>query len=154
MYMGFYAITLAGSNYVGPVIMGFVAEYQGWRWVFYWSSIFMAFTLVFLFLFMEETSYLRKRTAPGHADGQPTSAEGTSTSKGISGTDLEKATAESDDTTPGSPARIGEYKKKTYLQKLALLGPRKQKNNMLRRAGQMLYYLSWPVVFYAGYSDH
>lgn len=40
--------------------------------------------------------------------------------------------------------------KKAYMQKLSLLGPRQSRNNMLRRLFQILYYLSWPVVFYAG----
>jgi hypothetical protein len=48
-YMGVYALTLAGSNYFAPIISGFIAEGQGWQWVFYWPAIFNAVTLVFLF---------------------------------------------------------------------------------------------------------
>jgi MFS family permease len=33
LHMGIYAFTLAGSNYFAPIICGFIAEYQGWRWV-------------------------------------------------------------------------------------------------------------------------
>ncbi|KAK2670112.1 MFS transporter superfamily [Fusarium oxysporum f. sp. vasinfectum] len=41
-YMGVYALALTGSNYFAPVISGFIAEYQGWQWVFYWPAIFLA----------------------------------------------------------------------------------------------------------------
>ncbi|KAK7592431.1 hypothetical protein V3481_007048 [Fusarium oxysporum f. sp. vasinfectum] len=58
-YMGVYALALTGSNYFAPVISGFIAEYQGWQWVFYWPAIFLAFVFMFLFLFMEETNYSR-----------------------------------------------------------------------------------------------
>lgn len=138
--MAFYAITLAGSNYVAPIICGFIAQYQGWQWVFYWPSIFLAFTLVFLFFFMEETNYHRNRT--GVTDAHP------SPSQGVSDTELEKATVQRTETLPASVSKV--YKKKTYLQKLSLLGPRQRKNHMLRRAGLMLYFLSWPTIFYAG----
>lgn len=142
--MGFYAICLAGSNYVAPIICGFIAQYQGWQWVFYWPSIFMAFTLVFLFFFMEETNYHRNRTAVPSANAQRTP------SQGGSDTDLEKATAEPTEAVPASRASVRGYKKKSYIQKLSLLGPRQRKNHMLRRAWQMLYFLSWPSIFYAG----
>jgi MFS family permease len=33
-YMGVYSFALAGSNYFAPVICGFIAERQGWQWVF------------------------------------------------------------------------------------------------------------------------
>ena len=58
--MALYAFMLAGSNYFAPVICGFINDYQGWRWVFYWPTIFLAFAFVFLFFFMEETNYDRK----------------------------------------------------------------------------------------------
>ncbi len=57
--MGFYALTLAGSAYFAPVISGFIADYAGWKWVFYVPAIFSAVVTVFLFFFMEETSYHR-----------------------------------------------------------------------------------------------
>lgn len=131
--MGLYSFFLAGSNYLAPVICGFIAEYQGWRWVFYWPSIFCAVALVFLFFFMEETNYVREHSADD--------ATGSSSEYG----DQEKGG--SADIVPAQTS----YKKKSYIQKLSLLGPRQSKNNMLRRAYQIVYYLSWPVVFYAGY---
>ncbi|KPA35639.1 serine threonine kinase 16 [Fusarium langsethiae] len=40
-YMSVCALTLRGSNYLAPVISGFIAEYQGWQSVFYWPAIFL-----------------------------------------------------------------------------------------------------------------
>lgn len=140
--MALYAFFLAGSNYFAPVICGFIAEYQGWQWVFYWPSIFCGGAIVFLFFFMEETNYVRQqRTAP---ESQLTSSTRTSEQS-----EKEKAPsglAQQADTECGVM-----YKKKSYAQKLSLLGPRLPRNNMFRRLWQTLYYLSWPVIFYAGW---
>lgn len=136
--MGLYACFLAGSNYFAPVICGFIAEHQGWEWVFYWPSIFCAVALVFLFFFMEETNYARDLSnETAGSDAEP--------STDPEQVDKEKAPHSSDIPKPGTM-----YTKKSYLQKLSLLGPRKSRNNMLRRSYQTLYYLTWPVVFYAG----
>ena len=40
-FMGVYAFVLAGSNFFAPIICGFINEYQGWRWVFYYPTIFL-----------------------------------------------------------------------------------------------------------------
>lgn len=133
-YIGLYACFLAGSNYFAPVICGFIAEYHGWQWVFYWPSIFTAVALVFLFFFMEETNYTREHVSSAGTDNGSHEH-----------LDQEKA--------DGSPMSEGGaiQSKKTYMQKLSILGPRQSRNNMLRRLFQTLYYLSWPVVFYAGW---
>lgn len=65
--MSIYAPTLAGSNYFAFVICGFIAEHQGWCWVFYWPAIFLAFIFALLVLFMEETNDNRVRVAPAAA---------------------------------------------------------------------------------------
>ncbi|PYH46621.1 putative serine/threonine protein kinase ENV7 [Aspergillus saccharolyticus JOP 1030-1] len=140
-YMALYAFFLAGSNYFAPVICGFIAEYQGWQWVFYWPSIFCGFAIVFLFFFMEETNYVREHRAT--PESRLTSSTRTSEQ-----TEKEKAPSgivQQTDTECGVM-----YKKKSYYQKLSLLGPRLPRNNMFRRLWQTLYYLSWPVIFYAG----
>ncbi|GAT28924.1 MFS transporter [Aspergillus luchuensis] len=141
-YMALYAFFLAGSNYFAPVICGFIAQYQGWQWVFYWPSIFCAFSIVFLFFFMEETNYVREK--PSVAEVTPTEASSRTSEQG----EKEKRPA---DVAQQSDTECGViYPKKTYLQKLSLLGPRLPRNNMFRRFYHTLYYLSWPVVFYAG----
>ncbi|KAL1863253.1 hypothetical protein Plec18170_000085 [Paecilomyces lecythidis] len=144
-YMGLYALFLAGSNYFAPVICGFIAQYQGWQWVFYWPSIFLAFATAFLFFFMEETNYVRTSTCLVESNGQGESSPG-------SEQDPEKTpkSAEKQERNDVDTGVI--YKKKTYIQKLSLINVNRGKNNMLRRMYQTLYFLSWPVIFYAGFS--
>lgn len=144
--MGLYAFFLAGSNYFAPVICGFIAQYQGWRWVFYWPSIFIAFAVVFLFFFMEETNYVRVSVGIVESSSQNVSSAGSEHQ------DQEKTPKTTDIPEPNDLDMGAVYKKKTYIQKLSLITTNKGKNNnMLRRLYQTLYFLSWPVIFYAGY---
>ncbi|ETN43749.1 uncharacterized protein HMPREF1541_02908 [Cyphellophora europaea CBS 101466] len=141
-YMGIYSFTLAGSNYFTPVICGFIADRQGWRWVFYWPAIFCAFLFVFLFFFMEETNYNRKTTGivTETESPPPESLEGDQEKK------LTKAS-----TTLSTQAGTAHPPPKTYVQKLSIWQPHPGQN-MLPRAIRSLKYLSWPVIFYAGFS--
>jgi MFS family permease len=145
--MGLYAFFLAGSNYFAPVICGFIAEYQGWRWVFYWPSIFIAFAMVFLFFFMEETNYVREQIVdPTVANVRLGSSHDSSTVE-----DNEKGIPVSKEPSP--TLEVGAvYAKKSYIKKLSLLGPKQEQNTMFRQIWQSLYYLSWPVIFYSGYT--
>ncbi|KAJ5232621.1 hypothetical protein N7468_005577 [Penicillium chermesinum] len=148
-YMGLYAFFLAGSNYFAPVICGFIAQYQGWRWVYYWPSIFCGGAMIFLFFFMEETNYVRNQVgAATIANVRIGSSQSSANSSGVH--DPEKATTVSDQPSP--PEEGSVYTKKTYFQKLSLLGPKQTHNTMFRRLWQSLYFLTWPVVFYAGFS--
>lgn len=158
-YMGLYSFFLAGSNYFAPVICGFIAQYQGWRWVFYYPSIFLGACFVFLFFFMEETNYDRKTVGivadRSQSPSSPSSPPSTSSAVLGSGNNSEKDPEKSPQTTGGTPDEPVEtespitYKKKSYVQKLSLLSTN-EKNNILRRAWHGLYFLSWPVIFYAG----
>lgn len=144
--MGLYAFFLAGSNFFAPVICGFIAQYQGWRWVFYWPSIFCGCAIVFLFFFMEETNYVRE-------DIEVTTVANVRLGSSPS---LESGNAEKAVPAPSQPSPPPEdgtvYTKKSYVQKLSLLGPKQKQNTMFRRFWQTLYFLSWPVIFYAGYA--
>ena len=110
---------------------------------------------------MEDTNYVRDNRVQNSAESVPNAADNgkervspteTETIQTVSGATGEKkapdlSTEERD---------VGELvynvtKKKTYLQKLSLLGRKPAQNNMLRRVWHSLYYLSWPVIFYAGY---
>lgn len=67
-YMGLYALTLVGSNFLSPLMFGFVNDGMGYRWVFYWTAIFCAGGIVVLFLFMEETNFVRRDEEVGGVD--------------------------------------------------------------------------------------
>lgn len=141
--MGFYVLSLNGAYAFTPVISGFIAQYQGWRWVFYWPAIFYAVVFLFLFLFMEETRYIRKATRVP-----------------ISGADMVKSdTAKNQDSQKGqdspsiSPSTDGEvfYPPKTFLQKLSVFH-KYPSQGWFKRTKRSFTYLTWPVVFYAGFT--
>ncbi|KAG4292896.1 hypothetical protein FPRO06_12384 [Fusarium proliferatum] len=146
-YMGIYALALAGSNYFAPVICGFIAEYQGWQWVFYWPAIFLSFVFVFLFFVMEETNYNR---AVRRADHLPTSPSR------LSDENNGKAEGKAADTgrsevREADKANVQYAKPRTYWPKLSLWQPTPSQS-MARHAGRSLQYLGWPVIFFAGFS--
>ncbi|CRG91796.1 hypothetical protein PISL3812_08848 [Talaromyces islandicus] len=136
-YMGIYAFTLAGSNYFAPVICGFIAEYQGWRWVFYWPAVFLGAIFVFLVLFMEETNYNRDIKV---ATDLPVT-DSTAQEKVPAAMQTLQTVDLADDSTTS----------KTYLQKLSIC-QFNQSQNMIRHATQSVRFLGWPVIFYAGFS--
>ncbi|KAI8933020.1 hypothetical protein NX059_009669 [Plenodomus lindquistii] len=142
-YMGIYALTLTGSNYFAPIIAGFIADGQGWQWVFYWPAIFNAVAFVILFLFMEETNYVRKTPSTilaTTASSRPTSS--------ATGQDPEKAGPLTAQRT--ATEEVGTTTK-SFTQKLALWHVTPGRG-MLSRAIRSLKYLGWPVIFYAGFS--
>lgn len=139
--MGFYAFTLAGSNYFAPVLAGFIAEGQGWQWVFYYPAIFLGALLLFLFFFMEETNYVRKTSGVVTVDDVP-----------LQDSDLQVP----DDKTPtitNEASETGEVypPPKSFLQKLSVWHPTKGEA-VWKRAFLGLKYLTWPVIFYSGFS--
>lgn len=140
--MGIYSFALAGSNYFAPVICGFIAERQGWRWVFYWPAIFNAVTFVFLFFFMEETNY--HRTTNGVVTVPTSDPAGLSAEH----VDQEKASPLTSQST--TSIEVGTVTK-SFSQKLSVWQP-SPSQNMFERAKRSLQYLSWPVIAYCGFS--
>lgn len=133
--MGWYALMLAGSNYLAPVLCGFISDGLGYRWPFYLMGVFCAASFVFLFLFLEETNYARGNVET--ADAVPDKI----------------ATGFTDATTDTET----EYPpQKTFVQKMALFTTpatnERQPFLMHWRAWQSLRFLSWPTVFYAGFA--
>ncbi|CAK7236227.1 hypothetical protein SBRCBS47491_009566 [Sporothrix bragantina] len=157
-YMGIYALNLGLSSYLSPVVCGFINDAQGYKWVFYYFSIFLGVAAVFLFFFMEETNY--DRATIGVVEDGSTSAAvvagsvsadvekaGDNTTKG----DTQAVASASDaGSVPGQAASI-VYPTKTYWQKLALRD-KPRPNRFFHRVKQQLFFLTWPVVFYAGFS--
>lgn len=145
--MGVYAFSLAGSNYFTPVVCGFIADKQGWAWVFYWAAIFNGAVFVFLFLFQEETNYTRK-TVGIIEDNGPSPGETT-----VIETDSEKNPTFSGVQATRSRIQQGEIhnNEKSFLQKLSVWSPNAGPS-IPQRALRSLKYFSWPVIFYAGFS--
>lgn len=148
-YIALYGLLLAGSNFLAPVFAGFINDGQGWQWVLYWCAIFCGIGFVFLFFFMEETNYFRNTV------GTPSSTPGTSTPTPTSPQDARKATSESNialesGISPGLPPKP----RKTYLNKLKLFqsADLHKPNELKGMALRPLIFLSFPVIFYAGFS--
>jgi MFS family permease len=151
--MSLYSLFLAGSNFFAPVICGFIAQYQGWRWVFYYPSIFLGVCFVFLFVFMEETNYERKTIGiVNDADaGTPKSTLSTALEGEERKVGKEADPESTSESVNQGHGQILAYKEKTMWQKMSILPMKKEKNTIFRRLWQALYFTSWPVIFYAGY---
>lgn len=146
--MGWYAWTLAGSNFFAPIICGFINDAMGYHWVFYFPTIFCAVTWVFLFFFMEETNY--DRATVGIVATSP-SNEPVIASHG------EKEKGAEEGSNPTSPVDVPDHSSgtakapKSFWKRMAILD--KPRPFMMHyRAWQSLELLSWPVVFYSGFS--
>lgn len=161
-YMGWYAWFLASSNFFAPVITGFINDGIGYKWCFFIQAVFCGVVSVFLFFFLEETNYDRKTVgviegtqSPSRSDAGA-GAEAEAEAEAVDGTGQAGPAQEKDTLAAGRPeSPAGEtsipYKRKTYRQKLALWD--KPRPFMMHwRAWQILKLLTWPVVFYAGFS--
>ena len=136
-YMGVYAFVLAGSNFFAPIICGFINQYQGWRWVFYYPSIFCGGAFLFLFFFMEETNYDRRTVGV--------------VQKGSESPKSKNDAAEKQPGTTSPDANLQTHKTKSFVQKLSLKD-KSRPQRMLYRFGLSFRLIGWPVVFYAGFS--
>ena len=142
--MGIYALCLGASSYLSPIMCGFINDGQGYQWVFYYFSIFLAVAFFFLFFFMEETNYDRKTVGVIEDTAlteTPTSQPGLDEEKGP---EAGTAPASTTDISTGTA-----YSRKTFWQKLSLKDTSRP-NRFFQRMRQQLVFLTWPVIFYAG----
>lgn len=149
-YMGLYAFMLAGSNFLAPILAGFINDGQGWEWVMYWCAIFLAIGFVFCFLFMEETNYDRLLIGPLHIPENTSKFTTPDKDRSILPPDVEKTAPIS-----GSDEDIADgevrYRPKTFFQKLSLVD-KKREFNLFRMMIRPLLFFSLPSVVYAGFS--
>jgi len=146
--MSVYALAIAGGSYFSPVISGVIGQYQGWQWAFYWPAIFLAVAFPFLFFCMEETNYTRT-TSLDTASTSSQEAEASIVAES-SPAAVEKGFHTLTTTTSTHVGAV-DYEKKSYLKRMSLWTPTPGPS-ILTRATRSLRYLSWPVIFYAGFS--
>ncbi|KAF2474854.1 MFS general substrate transporter [Lindgomyces ingoldianus] len=143
-YIGLYALLLAGSNFFAPIISGFINDGQGWQWVLYWCAIFCGIGFVFPFFFMEETNYVR------HTAGIPASTPGVIAP--AEPANPEKCTPTEASVNFSPP--LTSYKRKTYLDKIKLFqaADLQNPNELKGMVCRPLIFLTFPVIFYSGFS--
>lgn len=149
--MSIYSLAIAGASYFGPVISGFISQYAGWRWVFYIPAIFLGLAFVIVFLFMEETNYVRAfpgTITPEEVESIPMDMDIEADPKQI-----EAKQGSVQKVTSRVSARVGQvtHSKKSYWQKLSIWTPTPGPS-ILTSVLQTFRLLSWPVIFYAGFS--
>ena len=152
-YIGLYAMLLAGSNFFAPIIAGFIADGQGWEWVLYWCAIFCGMGFIFLFFFMEETNYSRSTIVGHELDNDKAITPDKSTPKRSD----EKTTPPDVDVEPAtspSPPPTSHGKPKSYLDKIKLFrkADLQKPNRLASMTFRPLIFLTFPVIFYAGFS--
>ncbi|KAF2234641.1 MFS general substrate transporter [Viridothelium virens] len=141
-YIAIYALFLAGSNFLAPVLAGFIDDGQGWEWVLYWCAIFCAIAFVFLFFFMEETNFQRPANNIEVTDN--VAFEGK--------TPNEFSTIEASSGTPPGGFISKGQKSKSYLQKLRVFEKEqlKKPNELKGMILRPLIFLTFPVVVFSG----
>jgi MFS family permease len=61
-WMAAYVLVLFESNFIAPLIAGWLNDAIGWRWTMKFGAIVAAVSFLILFFFMEETMYFRHTT--------------------------------------------------------------------------------------------
>lgn len=151
-YIGLYGFLLAGSNFLAPILAGFIDDGQGWKWVLYWCAIFNAVGFVFLCFFMEETNYPDRMPA---TDGQPSTPDSSAPLSSPPSAPFDPEKHSTTSISPYSaPSITQSNSRKTYLTKLLPFQSRclTQPNNLLPYVTRPLVFLTFPIIAYAGFS--
>ena len=167
-YMGIYAVALFGSNYVAPLVAGFINENSqglavgGWRWVIFWSVIFCSVSFVFLFFFMEETNYERSLRVKRGANDEPLAvitSHGEKKSPAMVSVKAETSSEEGEGKMYLENQAVlidadsdFEYAPvKTFVQRLSLTSGMKSKFLLWEYAKAPFYMLRFPIVLWSGF---
>ena len=67
----YYMLATSIGAFLGPVASGYVVVSQGWRWMFWWCTIFFAVNLVALIFLFEETKYVSVLVGHNGAETRP-----------------------------------------------------------------------------------
>ncbi|EEA26816.1 hypothetical protein TMatcc_004895 [Talaromyces marneffei ATCC 18224] len=58
-FIGWYMFVLCASNFIAPLIAGFMNDTYGWHWVQHWAALILALNFVLAFFLYEESMYTR-----------------------------------------------------------------------------------------------
>ncbi|RSL91632.1 hypothetical protein CEP52_014204 [Fusarium oligoseptatum] len=144
-FIALYALALGYSNGIAPLIMGFINDGQGYKWVFYWCAIFCAILLVIIFFFMEETKFDRaKYMTSQHIEGQP-----------LPSTNQVQPDLDSKDDTDGKQDgdREPQFRKKSRLARIKPIERENLcgKNQLVKLIIRPILLLLFPIISYSGF---
>lgn len=151
-YIGIYSLVLSGSNFVAPLVAGFMNEAVGWRWVQHMAALLLLANFVLAFFTLGESMYFRDTVeAEDVAESSP----------GQAPTPLHADTDKSDEkfepTARTTTSQEGESQdlmppRKTYRQKLALFSTTQFKFEQSFRFAwrPMLILARFPTIAWAG----
>ncbi|CAI6097655.1 unnamed protein product [Clonostachys chloroleuca] len=153
-YVGFYALFLVGSNFLAPIMSGFINDGQGWAWVLHWCAIFSGGAFLILLFFMEETNYYRAALPAVAADEEVTPASLDHGQPHQSPSDLEKATREpSVANTDTADGQFQPGSNLSFLQKMKIFR-RRDLERKVPWSGMLMrpfIFFSFPVVVFCGF---
>lgn len=110
---GWYLLVTSVGAFLGPVASGYIADSQGWRWMWWWCVIFIGIQFIATIFFYEESKFVPKREVI------------TVTSRS-SDEHLKSAQAQLTTTESGPAGNVTEHfvdlsiPRKTYWQRMAL----------------------------------
>ncbi|EED19206.1 conserved hypothetical protein [Talaromyces stipitatus ATCC 10500] len=67
-FIGWYMFVLCASNFIAPLIAGFMNDAYGWHWVQHWAALILALNFVLAFFLYEESMYMRTNMEAEKAD--------------------------------------------------------------------------------------
>lgn len=132
-FIGWYMFVLCASNFIAPLIAGFMNDTYGWHWVQHWAAMILALNFVLAFFLYEESMYTR------------TSVEGEKVNE-LPDMDRTRTIQQSDVTT-------GYYKKKTFLQRMKLWSYNGNSFSQIIRIAYrpILIFFQFPNIMWAGF---
>ncbi|KAJ4125250.1 hypothetical protein NW754_013536 [Fusarium falciforme] len=162
-FIALYALALGYSNGIAPLIMGFINDGQGYKWVFYWCAIFCAILLVIIFFFMEETKFDRaKYMSSHHIEGQPLPSAN-QVQPELDGKDIDGKQDGDQEAARNTPTlsqveglRHGldeQFKKKSRLARLKPIEREnlRGKNQLVKLIIRPILLLLFPIISYSGF---
>lgn len=120
----------------------------------YWCAIFCAIGLIFLFFFMEETNYSRPTVSSNESlVPSPTSLTPKSETRDFEKVELPSSDESGPNFEPRNTTAAATIPRKTYIDKLKLFqnADLRKPNGLAGMVWRPLVFLTFPVIFYAGF---
>lgn len=143
-FLAWYGLSLSITGKLAPMLAGFINDGQDWRWVLWWTAIWIAIAFVYCFFLMEETNYDRRAESDSLAVevvGQQPESLVKPDEKSMKQSTAAHATVDVENGTM--------YQRKCYWQKLSLKD-KPRPNRMLDIFFAPFKGFTYPVIVYAG----